>query len=61
MGTNTITEQSDPKIEADHLNEYFTALSGDLVPRSSGAPTDQAGDLGSFLYRYLKAYCKNAN
>lgn len=59
MGINTITSQSSGKIESSHLNEYFTALTGDLVPRSSGAATHQAGDLGSYTYRFLRAYAKD--
>lgn len=65
MADNTITKRAltpDPTVFVAHPNDYFTALSGLIVPRidsaGSGVPTDIAGDIGSTVYRWANAYIK---
>jgi len=58
MGTNNLFLRTDGTvIEADHVNDYFTALVGDLVPRNeSGLPTADFGSLGSNSLRWDQLY-----
>lgn len=58
MGTNTLTTKSGgTTVNADDVNQFYTALNGDIVPRNtSGVPTDSAGSIGTSSYRFLDAY-----
>lgn len=60
MGTNNLNADSDGNIaDAADVNQYRTALNGDLVPRnSSGVATDEAGSIGTAALRWLNAYFK---
>lgn len=60
MGTGTLTSRSDgEKIPASDHNELVEALVGDYVPRNpSRAPQDIIGQLGTSVYRFLRAYIK---
>jgi hypothetical protein len=57
MSENTINTQIDGTIiQASHVNQYKTALVEDLVPRDlSGAPDDEAGGLGTDIFRWAKS------
>lgn len=52
MGTNTLASVAGPTIVINDPNQYRTALSGDMVPRTAGVPADLGGDLGSTAYRW---------
>jgi hypothetical protein len=56
MSENTLNTQiTGTTIEAAHLNQYKTALVEDLLPRNlAGQNEDEAGSLGSDLFRWLK-------
>ena len=58
MGTNTLINGVDGNtITTAVVDQYKTAMSGDLVPRnSSGAAVDEASILGTDTYKWLKAY-----
>ncbi len=61
MGTNNLeTKNPGDVIAASDPNQYKTAVSGtEFVPRnSSGVPTDDAGGLGTTLYRWGTSYIK---
>jgi hypothetical protein len=49
MGSNDLVQRSDGQtVQSADVNQYRTALNGDLVPRnSSGVPVSAAGDLGT--------------
>lgn len=53
MGTNNLTTKNDGDVaSADDVNQYKTAMSGDIVPRnSSGVPTDESGSFGTPTYK----------
>lgn len=57
MGDNTLTTQSDGTvIDSSDINQYKTALVGDLLPRNaSGAVEDGAGSIGSSSYKVKRA------
>jgi hypothetical protein len=63
MGTNTLVSKSDGQtISSSDVNQYRTALNQNIVPRNaSGAPTDQAGDLGTSTYGFDKVYAEEYN
>jgi len=55
MGTNTLSiagVTTAAEIEASEISQYYTALEGDLVPRSSGVPTANSGSVGTNTYPY---------
>lgn len=54
MGANTLSTKSDGNIiSSDDVNQYKTALNGDVVPRnSSGVATTAGGSLGSSTYKW---------
>ncbi len=60
MGTNTLTQigtTTPVNATGDLVDQYITALGGDFVPRNtSGAPTDEAGSLGSATYQWSGLY-----
>lgn len=62
MGTNVLpAASSGDVIPATDHNALVTALLEDLVPRNaSRVPTDIAGQLGTSIYRWLRAYLKEA-
>lgn len=64
-GTNTIISvPSSPQqyVRTNHVNQYYSALSGDLVPRnSSGIATDLGGDLGQSTKRWDDLFSKKLN
>lgn len=57
MGDATLaTQVTGTTITVDGVNQYKSALSGDVVPRNSaGAATDSAGSLGTDAIKWLKA------
>ena len=57
MGNNTLeTKSAGQTISQDDVNQYKTAMNGDLVPRNtSGAPTTDGGNLGNSTYAWKKA------
>lgn len=60
MSTNTITQKgASPTISNPDLDQYYTALENDVVPRNSGAATDEGGRLGTPTYQWDKLYVKN--
>lgn len=58
MGTNNYTTKNPGDVvSSDDPNQYKTGLTSDVVPRNtSGIPTDQAGSLGSTIYRWLRGF-----
>lgn len=60
MGTNTLTSFTSGPITVDTVNQYFTALGGNFVPRqvsgSSAAPIDNTYFLGTASYRWKEAH-----
>lgn len=58
MSTNTIIEQSSgTSITVDDINQYKSALLGDLNPRNSiGAAEEASGSLGTDDYQWLEAF-----
>ena len=58
MSDNTINTAVDGTIiQAADVNQYKTALGGDIVPRNvSGVATDQAGSLGTSLLTWLQGW-----
>jgi microcystin-dependent protein len=63
MADNTLfTRSNGQKVRASDHNSYFNALKEDHVPRnSSGAPTNEGGDLGTSTYRWKTAYLFDVN
>lgn len=62
MGTNTLSTSgivTDSPVEGAHVTQFFTALDGDSVPRTSGAPADQGGNLGTASFRWASARIDN--
>ena len=56
-GTNTLFSVSGGKVKASHLNQYHTALGGDLLPRNTaGAISNGTAWLGTSTYKWLKLY-----
>jgi YVTN family beta-propeller protein len=62
MGTNTLTTRVDGlAIVVDWFNDIKSLLCVDFVPRAiTGIPTDEAGSLGSSLYRWKDLYLSGA-
>lgn len=60
MGDNNLeTKNPGDVISADDPNQYKTSETEDKLPRnSSGVPTDDAGGLGSSLYRWGSSFIK---
>lgn len=58
MGSNNYTSVVDGQIiQAAHVEQYKTGLTGDILPRNlSGVPTDNAGNLGSYTYIWNNIY-----
>ena len=58
MATNNLeTKSPGDVISSDDPNQYKEALGVDHVPRDvDGIPTDEAGSLGSTIYRWLKGF-----
>lgn len=58
MGTNTLANRATAQtVEAADVNQFVTALVGDLVPRSAGlGPVTGAGSIGSSTYKFLDGY-----
>ena len=49
-----LTSITSGTIETSHVNQYFNALTGDVIPHNtSGVATDEAGSLGSSTYKWL--------
>lgn len=64
MGTNTLIQATRGQIiKKTLINQYYTALNGDLVPRkeTTGAPTDVSGSLGSSIARWDDMCTKEIN
>lgn len=60
MGDNTISTITDgTTANSSNVNQYKTALDGDLLPRSAGATTTLAGSLGSVSKAWLMAYVES--
>ena len=54
--TNTLLSVTGGKVRTSHVNQYFQALSQDLVPRnSSGVSTDDGGNLGTSSVQWKSA------
>ena len=54
--TNTLLSVTGGKVRTSHVNQYFQALSQDLVPRnSSGVSTDDGGSLGTSSVQWKSA------
>ena len=60
MGDNNLTARTDgEKIPATDHNELVQAFVGDVVPRNnSRVPEDIIGQLGTSVFRWLRAYLK---
>lgn len=58
MGTNNLATKNDGDVaSSSDINQYKTALSGDLVPRnSSGVPEDNGANFGLSAFRWLKGF-----
>ncbi len=59
MGDNTLTTITEPAtVEVADMNQYFTALAGDSIPRdtASGAPEDNVHKLGRPAFRWKEAH-----
>ena len=57
MGSNTlISRNAGDTINETDVNQYRTAFDGDILPRSSGAPTNVGGSLGSSSNKFLNTY-----
>lgn len=53
MGENTISTIATPIVKKTHIDQYATALKGDVVPRNaSGVPVSLAGSLGTQLLQW---------
>lgn len=62
MGDNTLNNITTPKtVEADDVNQFFTALTGDFLPRNnpSGAIEDSVHSLGDSTTSWKNAYINN--
>ena len=61
MGLNVLQAVGATKTLAfgSHVDQYLTALDGDLVPRSGGNPTNLAGNLGQVGKRWGNLYNTN--
>lgn len=56
-GSNTTSSVSGGVVRTSHVNQYYTALNQDIVPRnSSGVPTNLAGSVGTSALKWLKTY-----
>lgn len=56
-GTNSLTSVSGGKVQTTHVNQYYTALNQDLVPRnSSGVATSGGGSLGTSTYPFTDLF-----
>jgi hypothetical protein len=56
-GTNNLTSVPAGKFKRSHINQYYTALGEDLLPRnSSGTITTRGGSLGDSTRDWLKAH-----
>jgi hypothetical protein len=57
MSADTIPERSNGSaIDQTWFNIIRSVLGGDFLPRTDGVVTDEAGSVGSTLYRWLNAY-----
>jgi len=64
MGDNTLVTKAEPAaIEVADVNQFFTALVGDLIPRdtSTGVAEDNVHKLGRDNLRWLEAHITNLN
>ena len=61
MGTSTLLAKSDGQtISSNDVNQYRAAFNEDIVPRNStGAATDDAGDIGNGTYRFSNSHADN--
>jgi len=61
MGSNTLYQMGTPTIVDDDFDQFYTALTGDLLPRnaSTGAPEDEMHSLGSGAVQWNNLYAKN--
>ena len=62
MGSNTLNTISLPKtLEADDVNQFYTAITGDFLPRnvSSGAIETETHSLGVSATQWKNIYGKN--
>jgi len=61
MGSNTISQAiGGVTAVVSDVNQYFTAITGDLLPRnSSGVVTNIMGSLGSTTYKWLKLHVES--
>ncbi|MHA2274624.1 MAG: hypothetical protein ACXAC2_02565 [Candidatus Kariarchaeaceae archaeon] len=56
-GTNNLTSVPAGKFKRSHINQYYTALGEDFLPRnSSGTITTRGGSLGDSTRDWLKAH-----
>lgn len=56
-GTNTLSSVSGGLVRTSHVNQFYTALNQDIVPRnSSGVATSNGGSLGSTTKKFLKLF-----
>ena len=62
MGSNTLNSTAGGAITTTLVNQFFTALGGDLVPRlvsgSSAAPSDNTAKLGLPAYRWAEIHAE---
>jgi len=58
MGDNTTVSIPSGVLQVVHPNQYYTALNGDLVPRSAGVATNEGGSIGDATRRWLNVYAK---
>lgn len=56
-GTSTLLSVSGGKVQTSHVNQYYSAMNQDIVPRnSSGVATDIGGNLGQSALRWGTGY-----
>lgn len=59
MSTNTLTTSlisTGSTVEPSHVTQYYTALNGDIVPRSSGVATNDGGSLGDTTNKWADLF-----
>lgn len=63
MGSNNLqTKNPGDVISTMDPNQYKTSLTGDIVPRNiSGVPSNNAGSIGSSIYRWANGFFKSLN
>ena len=63
MSDNNLSTAIDGTVvQASDVNQFKTALGGDVVPRTiAGEPTDSAGSIGTSIYPWLRSWIYTAH